>query len=803
MSTVATSSGKKGKESSETVEPAESPTIEALAEQLEKLKLDQESLRGTVEDDGSFRDSLRKIVKLPMPVRYAGSPAKLDAWVVQLSNYISYNESRFEDEQSKTIFGGSLLDDVAAKWYEPHAKRHIEFEGLRATEEKTLNQCRKEWRDKYPETVAMFAAFENFTQSITEEFGELDAERRAETRLMNLVQKTSVIEYAAQFRVEAAKTHLGQEALVMLFWKGLKKHVTDELYKQDRPGELRQLIMLAVRTDNRYFDYQREVGRTREYVPAKGKKPRANGNRDPEKKTPEPTPSTAFGHHPGPMDIGVLQKKRGKPQKDVSKVKCFNCDKMGHYSRDCKEKKRVGWKPLPEPKTVRFLEGQAVIRMVVVDEDEPDEDDEVDEVDDLAQQLQHLDLGTLDKEKGILRSKPSGSFEVEVVPGMVIQGREHLSNEPQRTLSDRELGEQSRRTLHRLMEKAPRAAELMEHAHWLRQNEETEPGTLGHLPKYKEGTTDPEEEGSLENRIHRVGAAKVPHSKWGPTQKELEKMKDRYDALVRLVWKKRQIKDDAREDELVKTGVAIREMLKEANILARGLEEADIELEPISRRYPEDWEEIRDNRRQMDARTALMDQDAYSHKADAAGICLNHPQHDEIAWFSCLYDQCLLPHHLSPKIQHNHWPTREQRIPRTIAYEHLDPEDYKVTLWGSTVHIAPRTPAECWWGMGILHCASVTCALHRYPKLVDWHAKKEAQEAKRLRNEKEQRERMVRARYQRSEFRSMAKIEPFDVSWTLSRDAQGTRHGTLRLHSEHPAKRLGKGSRPSSRAGSQ
>ena len=63
------------------------------------------------------------------------------------------------------------------------------------------------------------------------------------------------------------------------------------------------------------------------------------------------------------------------------------------------------------------------------------------------------------------------------------------------------------------MEKAPRAAELIEHAHWLRQNKETEPSTLGHLPKYKEGIIDPKEEGLLENRIYRVGAAKVPYSK--------------------------------------------------------------------------------------------------------------------------------------------------------------------------------------------------------------------------------------------------------------------------------------------------
>jgi len=45
----------------------------------------------------------------------------------------------------------------------------------------------------------------------------------------------------------------------------------------------------------------------------------------------------------------------------------------------------------------------------------------------------------------------------------------------------------------------------------LRENEETEPGTLGYLLKYKEGTTDPEEEGILEDRIYRVRIAKVPY----------------------------------------------------------------------------------------------------------------------------------------------------------------------------------------------------------------------------------------------------------------------------------------------------
>ena len=63
----------------------------------------------------------------------------------------------------------------------------------------------------------MFDVFKNFTRAITAEFGELDAERRAEEQLLALKQRTLVIEYAAVFRVEVAKTYLGEEALVILF----------------------------------------------------------------------------------------------------------------------------------------------------------------------------------------------------------------------------------------------------------------------------------------------------------------------------------------------------------------------------------------------------------------------------------------------------------------------------------------------------------------------------------------------------------------------------------------------------------
>jgi hypothetical protein len=184
---------------------------------------------------------------------------------------------------------------------------------------------------------------------------------------MTLRQRTSVTDYATTFRVESSKTELGEEALVMLFYNGLKKHVIDEIYKLDRPKTLQAMVGLATRVDNRYFDHQREFNRGRYDKPknedpsrsAKHQKQRNDKYRKQDQE--QLTPSTSFGSHEGPMDLSATQTS-GKPpgrwanktRNDKTSIKCFNCDKLGHYARECRSPKKDGWKPVPEQKKVQW-----------------------------------------------------------------------------------------------------------------------------------------------------------------------------------------------------------------------------------------------------------------------------------------------------------------------------------------------------------------------------------------------------------------------------------------------------------------
>jgi hypothetical protein len=53
-------------------------------------------------------------------------------------------------------------------------------------------------------------------------------------------------------------TNWGDEAICDQYYKGLKDHVKDEISWSDKPDDLKEIIELAQKIDNRYYERQLE-----------------------------------------------------------------------------------------------------------------------------------------------------------------------------------------------------------------------------------------------------------------------------------------------------------------------------------------------------------------------------------------------------------------------------------------------------------------------------------------------------------------------------------------------------------------
>lgn len=156
------------------------------------------------------------------------------------------------------------------------------------------------------------------------------------TRLSRLQQGNSrVSDYAVEFRLAAMESGWNDQALRVVFRRGLSEAVKDQLATREEPSSLDELIGLAIRIDGRLQERRREQNRRRS--------PPNRYRSSPPDRTPAPpmppavewhaSPSTDTGDEP--MQLGRTRLNPAEREARFRAGLCLYCGQRGHLIRTC------------------------------------------------------------------------------------------------------------------------------------------------------------------------------------------------------------------------------------------------------------------------------------------------------------------------------------------------------------------------------------------------------------------------------------------------------------------------------------
>lgn len=268
--------------------------------------------------------------RVAVPPNFHGTDrAKLDEFLDILAMNFSASPNTYTTENSKIATAGSYLKDSAHSWFHPHLDRRT---GAYA-----------------------WTTYADFLSAFEAAFGDPNPRKTAEDKLRALKQgNRECSQVLAEFLTITAVLHYSDENLISAFEHVLNEGVTDRIYSQpEPPTSFEEFSKLCIVMDNNQRAYERRYGSTsrrqptiRPFVPTysrnfnAGPQPRPQY---PQQQTVRYNPrSTAFGNHPGPMDLGATQRrgplteaeKRHRREKNL----CLYCGGAGHFANTCPNK---------------------------------------------------------------------------------------------------------------------------------------------------------------------------------------------------------------------------------------------------------------------------------------------------------------------------------------------------------------------------------------------------------------------------------------------------------------------------------
>lgn len=257
-------------------------------------------------------------LRIAFPDTFTGDRKKLKSFIIQVELWMAFNAKYFALEVQQVLWAVALLRGPASDWISSYLADYMSH---RATDGRVTTSANQGTRD-------IFVSWAGFLKQLKANFGDLDARRNAVRAIQALRQRGSAVTYTAEFQQHATLTQWGDEAICDQYYMGLKDHVKDEIARADKPDDLKEMIELAQKIDNRYYERQLE------------KKGGTTSRQWTQKKRPQQR-----SYWPQPMELDATFKPNGRPrhpnkEKQVKERLCFNCSKPGHMARDCRQPKK-------------------------------------------------------------------------------------------------------------------------------------------------------------------------------------------------------------------------------------------------------------------------------------------------------------------------------------------------------------------------------------------------------------------------------------------------------------------------------
>jgi deoxyuridine 5'-triphosphate nucleotidohydrolase len=244
-------------------------------------------------------------LKIPTPEKFDGSPRTPVAdWLFQIDQYFHVTRAR---EEERTSYASMLLKGHALIWWKSLVRDRIEP---------------RSW--------------DQFKTDISFQFQIIDANQKARNKLKRLQQTSSVQAFITEFTTLTLQIQdMSHPEMFYTFKDGLKAEIRNEMERRSLPMDLKTWQIQAQQFDDLIFNQRRNSTWKSTYNPdSRPNRPDFKKPFNPDHKKDYRTTNTTFKAN--------IHQINGDKTKEIV---CFNCNKKGHFAKDCRSNPNTKWIP--------------------------------------------------------------------------------------------------------------------------------------------------------------------------------------------------------------------------------------------------------------------------------------------------------------------------------------------------------------------------------------------------------------------------------------------------------------------------